>query len=162
MLSVLPPTKGREDVGHRSTAVIHGRQKASEEAASTSVRRIRADHPDVPMTTANARAGVTMSAASILVLNPSPTNAPASTNHRMGRSLSSARSTAQAAATRNRMRNGSGRFRRLTEAVTGLKASTTPATVAAPTPNRRRTVTQSTPTLAAPATALGRRRLQLE
>ena len=108
--------------------------------ASTSVRRIRADHPDVPMTTASASAGVTMSAASILVLNPSPTNAPASTSHRMGRSLSSARSTAHAAATRNRIRNGSGRFSRLTEALIGLRASTSPATVAAPTPNRRRTV----------------------
>ena len=57
--------------------------------------------------------------------------------------------------------NGSGRLSRLTATLIGLSASTSPATVAAATPNRRRTVAHSTATDAAPAIALGSRRLQL-
>ena len=130
--------------------------------ASTRTRRILAGHPLVPSTTARASAGVMISAASIFVLKPRPTKAPARTSQRIGRALSSALRTAHAAATMKRIMNGSGRFSRFTAALIGLSAITSPATVAAATPNRRRTVHQSTPTTAAPATALGRSRLQLE
>ncbi len=58
--------------------------------------------------------------------------------------------------------NGSGRLRRLTATEMGVSASTRPAIVAAVTPNQRRTISQSSATLAAPATALGSSSDQLE
>jgi hypothetical protein len=79
----------------------------------------------------------------------------------MGRSASNERRMAHAAATRNKIRNGSGTLSRFTATLIGLRASTAPAMVAAVAPKRRRTVHHNRATANVPASALGSRTLQL-
>ena len=109
-----------------------------------------------------ASAGPGIHAAIILMLNATPTRNPASTTHAHQRRLSTDCSTAAAAPTSARIMNGSGRFSRFTAAAIGESASATAATVAASSPKCFRTIAHNSPTLAAPATALGSRIDQLE
>ena len=119
----------------------------------------RHHEPVVPMSTASPIAGTGMYAASIFVLKATPTNNPASSTHRSPCSESSERITAHAAATRNRIMNGSGRLSRLTATLIGLSARMPAETVAAAIPNRGRIVHHRIATAAAPAIALGSIRL---
>ena len=162
MLFSLPPTHGRLDAGTRPTMTIHGIDVTSATAPNTRLPRIRRRQVGEPMRTATPMAGTTRYAASILVLNARPTNVPARTSQRKARRGElSERWSAHTARSRRSSSHGSGRLSRLTATFTGDSASTRPATVAATSPNWRRTTTQSTATAAAPARADGSSTLQV-
>src|SRR5581483_6066409 len=153
---------GRADAGHASTTTSQEPDTTSVASPSTPSRSAsdRSDAREmtrVPAITVSANAGPGIHAASIFVLNPTPTSAPASASHAHQRRLSSERSAAPAAPTSARIMKGSGRFSRSTATDTGVSASATPATVAANTPKCAFTISHSRPTLAAPAPALGSR-----
>ncbi len=139
MLSVLPPMYGRLDAGHASTITIHDAETTSVTAPSTASRASSCFADAVEMervatTSASANAGPGIHAASIFVLNPTPTRNPASATHAGQRRLSNDCSSAPAAPTSSRIMNGSGRFSRSTATLIGVSASASPATVAASTP----------------------------
>ena len=85
-------------------------------------------------TSASASAGPGIQASSIFVLKATPTRKPASAVQAHQRRLSSDRSTAPAAPIKARIRNGSGRFNRLTATEIGDSARANPAIVAAIAP----------------------------
>ena len=136
---MLPPTYGRWLAGHASTIAIHEPDTASVTAPSTASRSSRPrtasrETARVATTSASANAGPGIHAASIFVLNATPTSAPASAHHAHQRRLSIDCSVAPAAPTSSSTMNGSGRLSRLTATEIGVSASVAPAIVAAAGP----------------------------
>lgn len=153
---------GRCEVGQRSTATSHEAEtrnvtRPSSATLGSQERQLTRQLPATPTRIAATNAGPGIHPTSIFVLKATPTSAPAAAiqAHHLG--LSSERSTAAAAPSRRRIKNGSGRFRRFTATEIGVSASTRPATVAATVPKYRRTRSHNSATEAAPATALGSR-----
>ncbi len=131
-------------------------RSATPASASWPVRRRRRGGPATRY--ASAKAGTTMNAWSILVMNPKPTSAPAVTSHAV-RPLSMALTVAYAAPTSSSVSSASGLLNRNIRAATGVTASTAPASRPAAPPNHRRTVAYSSPTAATPSSACGTRML---
>ena len=108
-----------------------------------------------------ASAGTTIQPWSIFVMNASPTNAPAHTRCFV-RPDSTARSVAQPEATSSRTSSGSGMSTRASASVTGESTSIAAASTPATGPNARRTVANSSPTVASVHSACGSSRLNEE
>ena len=98
--------------------------------------------------------GTTSSAAAIFASKPSPTATPARTTQRVPPS-SSARTMHHSAATQHRISSASGLLWREIATVIGVSASTRPPANPAARPNRRRTRSYTSQTVATPISACG-------
>ena len=90
------------------------------------------------------------------MVNPRPTKTAASASQRPS-AFSIARVTAQAPRVSSKTSKASGLLNRNMRVATGVRASASPASRPATGPNQRRTVTESTPTVATPSSACGTR-----
>ena len=151
----MPETHGRELAGVSHTSTGHARLTTAIASPPASSCRTRVRPPPGPAHShAAASPGTMISAAAILVSNPSPIATPASTIQRV-RPSASPRTTHHSAATQHSTSSASGLLWREIATLIGVSASTSPATKPAGRPNTRRVRSYVSATAATPMSACG-------
>jgi hypothetical protein len=155
LLSLVPEIQGRSDAGVSHTRTGHARPTTAMAApARPSWRNAAGRPPGATHSHVAAMAGTTISAAPILASNPSPTQTPDSTSHRV-RPSSNARTRHHTAAVTHSTSNASGLLCLETATAVGVSASASPAPKPAARPKLRRVMSYTSATLATPISACG-------
>src|SRR4051795_11707280 len=148
--------------GQSETASGHAADTTPITTPASASRRIRTERRGGPASRyVAASAGTTIQPWSILVMKARPTKTPAHTRCFV-RPDSTARSVAQPEATSSSTSSGSGMSTRASASVTGESPSIAAARTPATGPNARRTVANSSPTVARVQSACGSNRLKEE